>query len=109
MAYTMIHIIIAEEIFSEFSLNINENDFLIGTIAPDAVHSCEEFSYKLKEKSHFFPEGLTWGKVDTCTKANLWMDSVLEFYEKNKENINSSFLLGYIIHVFVDIYNALYY
>jgi len=56
MAYTMIHIIIAEEIFSEFSLNINENDFLIGTIAPDAVHSCEEFSYKLKEKSHFFPK-----------------------------------------------------
>ena len=109
MAYTMIHIIIAEEIFSKFSLNINENDFLIGTIAPDAVHSCEEFSYKLKEKSHFFPESLTWGKVDTCTKANLWMDSVLEFYEKNKENINSSFLLGYIIHVFVDIYNALYY
>lgn len=48
MAYTMIHIIIAEEIFSKFSLNINENDFLIGTIAPDAVHSCEEFSYKLK-------------------------------------------------------------
>lgn len=41
MAYTMIHIIIAEEIFSKFSLNINENDFLIGTIAPDAVHSCE--------------------------------------------------------------------
>lgn len=56
MAYTMIHIIIAEEIFSKFSLNINENDFLIGTIAPDAVHSCEEFSYKLKEKSHFFPK-----------------------------------------------------
>lgn len=71
MAYTMIHIIIAEEIFSKFSLNINENDFLIGTIAPDAVHSCEEFSYKLKEKSHFFPANLTWGKVDTCTKANL--------------------------------------
>lgn len=62
MAYTMIHIIIAEEIFSKFSLNINENDFLIGTIAPDAVHSCEEFSYKLKEKKSFFSRKFNLGK-----------------------------------------------
>ena len=51
MAYTMIHIIIAEEIFSKFSLNINENDFLIGTIAPDAVHSCEELPLFLSQAS----------------------------------------------------------
>ena len=103
MAYTMTHILIAEKVLEYFNCPIDYATYIVGTIAPDAVHANHNYSRGLKEKSHIFAEGLKWGEVTRENELDEWLDSIKKFYKNNYFKYDRDFFLGYIVHVLADI------
>jgi hypothetical protein len=103
MAYTMTHVLVAEKVLEYFDFPIDYSTYMVGAVAPDAVHANPNYSPKLKEKSHLFAEGLKWGMVTSENEFDKWLRSVKEFYENNNSKYDRDFFLGYIVHVLTDI------
>lgn len=75
MAYTMTHIFIAEKLFDRFQKKIDYATYILGATTPDAVHVLENYTPKLKERSHLFPLGLRWGEVSKGEDERNWLAS----------------------------------
>lgn len=109
MAFTMTHILIADMVL-EYIPDINDYPtYILGTIAPDAVHANQSYSAKLKERSHLFTPNLMWGKIDDWEKAEEWIQNIRNYYNVNKVRYNHDFLWGYIVHLLVDVYNSMFF
>ena len=106
MAFPLTHLIVAKNIIKTHGIK-DEEDFLLGSIAPDAVHYRKSFVGasmaeigKAKKTSHLCPESdEKWGSV---TDNDGWLLSVKTFLGEHEK---SSFRLGYATHVLTDIYN----
>lgn len=109
MAYTMTHILIAEKLQHELGREVDYPAYILGTIAPDAVHANPNFSVELKERSHLFPENLKWGKVTNEEQILPWLENIKDYYIKNRDMYNIDFLSGYIIHLLADVYNSVHF
>lgn len=109
MAYTMMHIVIAERVFEQITGVKDHSTYLLGTIAPDAVHARDNYEVTQKEKSHLFVEGLRWGKIENHSLAEDWENSIGNYYLANQEVYYHDFLLGYIVHLFADVYNSIHF
>ena len=83
MASGLIHICITKEINKY--LKRNENEILIGSIAPDIA----KLINIPKEKTHF---------IDTEKD----IPNIEKFLEKYKKNLNNDFVMGYYIHLYTD-------
>lgn len=107
MAYTMTHIYIAEKVAERLGDIRDYPTYILGTIAPDAVHADDNYVVADKERSHLFTEGLHWGKISNVTQVDAWVGSIRRFYKVNKDKYNHDFLLGYIVHLYADVYNSM--
>ncbi|PFE03038.1 hydrolase [Bacillus cereus] len=87
MGSRIMHLIIANGIAERLSIQ-DKTSFLLGGIAPDAVHSKVE-----KEVSHFYA-----GTTKNYTRR-VDFDS---FFYKYESFIDSSFILGYYTHLIAD-------
>lgn len=99
----MTHILVAEKVLEYFDCPIDYATYIVGAIAPDAVHANPNYSPELKEKSHLFADGLKWGEVASEKEYDEWLDSTKEFYFNNYFKYDRDFFLGYIVHVLTDI------
>jgi len=81
------HVIIANGIAEKLSIH-DKTSFLLGAVAPDAVHSKKE-----KGTSHFYA-----GTTKNYTRR-IDYDS---FFHKYESHINSPFILGYYTHLIAD-------
>ena len=99
----MTHILVAEKVLEYFDCPIDYDTYIVGSIAPDAVHANPNYSPELKEKSHLFADGLKWGEVASEKEYDEWLDSIKEFYFNNYFKYDRDFFLGYIVHVLTDI------
>ena len=61
MSYQMTHLEVAYRLLDKYKWIEVRPDFLLGAIAPDAVHFHEEYYTKLKEQSHLWDCGPRWG------------------------------------------------
>ena len=109
MPYTMTHILTAEKVLHNMGRKLDYPTYILGAIAPDAVHASQDFSVKLKERSHLFTEGLKWGKIGTETEAQLWLGNIKKFYLENRDKYNFDFLSGYIVHLLTDVYCSIHF
>lgn len=109
MAYTMVHVLIAEEVQRRFERKIDYATYILGAIAPDAVHSIPNFVVEFKERSHLFTEGLKWGQVGNEREVKPWLDNIQQYYLKNRNKYNIDFLLGYIVHLLADVYCSVHF
>lgn len=109
MAYTMTHILAAEKLLHEFGKETDYSTYILGSIAPDAVHACADFSKELKERSHLFPEGLRWGKVEGEADAQKWLANIKSYYISNRDQHDASFLKGYMVHLLTDVYCSVHF
>lgn len=109
MAYTMTHILIAEQVQKRLSEIEDGATYLLGTIAPDAVHANPGYHPGLKETSHLLPPDVRWGRVEKEEQVEAWIDRIDRFYEENKTKYDRDFLLGYVVHLLVDVYSVLYF
>ena len=104
MAYSMIHLEVAYRLLNKWDWIKNPGDFLVGAVAPDAVHFCENYQIRMKEKSHIWDCGPRWGITEDPDK---WESDVMRFWEENKDADNKDFIAGYCVHILTDIHNAL--
>ena len=53
VAQPMMHLLVADKIYTEIFSSIHSyGDFLLGSIAPDAVHVKEDYTREIKNISH---------------------------------------------------------
>jgi len=105
MAFPLTHLIVADLILKK--LPFEHSEFLLGSIAPDAVHYRAEFHGAAmanigaaKKITHLCPvSDERWGQV---TDNIGWEECVREFLRKNP---NDAFLAGYAVHALTDIFN----
>ncbi len=105
MAFTMTHVLAAEKVLEYLPAVSDYSTYILGTIAPDAVHANPNYTVELKERSHLFTHGLRWGEIDNWEKAQLWIGNIKEYYWENRYRYNNDFLSGYIVHLIVDVYS----
>jgi len=96
----MVHLCIAKELLDTHPDIKDKPAFLLGSVAPDAVHHRNGFSGDDKRKSHLCVGSEKWGEI---VNNDEWMDYVLTFFNKYKNsNTGFDFLLGYISHILAD-------
>lgn len=87
MGSRIMHAIIANRIAEKLSIQ-DKTSFILGGVAPDAVHSAEE-----KGASHFYA-----GTTKNYTRRI----DFNSFFQKYKVHMDSLFLLGYYTHLIAD-------
>ena len=106
MAFPLTHLFVANSLINSFGIK-EQADFLLGSVAPDAVHYRKSFVGasmaeigRAKKTSHLCPvSNEKWGSV---TDNEGWQLSV-EIFLNNQEK--TPFRLGYATHVLTDIHN----
>lgn len=99
MAYQMIHLEIAYRLLDKYTWIEKNGDFLMGAIAPDAVHFHDKYEVRLKEQSHLWDYGPKWG---ITVESDKWKENVLEFWKEHENDDNRDFIAGYCIHILTD-------
>lgn len=103
MPFLMTHLHVAKSMYQRIPEAIKDlSQFLLGNIAPDAVHNRMGYTSEHKRVSHLCAGNERWGMV---TNNDEWAESVLKFLRKNKNSDNYSFILGYSCHILTDIFN----
>ncbi|MBU9675067.1 zinc dependent phospholipase C family protein [Planococcus sp. CP5-4] len=87
MGSRMMHLIIAGHVAERMEIS-DRPRFLLGGVAPDAVHGREQ-----KTKSHYYE-----GSVDDGTRRVNYEG----FMQKYKEQMKDEFILGYVVHLVGD-------
>ena len=98
MPLPMVHLLLARVL--EEKLSIKDNDyFILGSIAPDAIHARAGSKRLDKYETHMFVNGFHDEISKKVSRA-----SVLEVmkYSMNLEREERQFVLGYCIHILLD-------
>ncbi len=103
MAYTMTHILIAERLLEDLKTPVDHSTFILGAIAPDAVHAAKTYSVEQKERSHLLPEGQRWGRITHEQEYEIWLDRIASFYHHDRDKYDPALFLGYIVHLLTDV------
>ncbi len=92
MAQPMMHLLVAEIIYSSKHILIRSfEDFLLGSIAPDAVHMKADYVRELKDISHY----------GFSSQSSIhFFDAFMEKYENAD---NRDFVCGYLVHLVSDL------
>lgn len=109
MSYAMTHLIIAD-MFAENVPVACRDLFLLGSIAPDSVHSRADFTKRLKARCHYLQEEENWGEVYEEAPMIKWYGMLKAFYRKKSvaatDPAAEAFLKGYTLHILTDIFNC---
>ena len=91
MAMPMMHLLIADKIYTEDSSAIRSyGEFLLGSIAPDAVHMREDCTRELKRTAHY--------RYNSESPIS-YFDT---FFGEYSTSENRDFVLGYLVHLLSD-------
>ncbi|WP_454190132.1 hypothetical protein [Paenibacillus sp. Marseille-Q7038] len=91
MPWPMVHFAVANEIYD----GQVSPAFLLGSIAPDAIHAREGATREEKMRSHFV--------VDDCfADTTLLTSKYLEYIGLSEDPLWKTYVAGYIIHIFTD-------
>lgn len=99
MLFPMTHLIIARNILNATSQIKDPAQFMLGSIAPDAVHFRPDFESDMKKVSHLVVGEERWGWV---TDNDGWKENILTFFDLMKDE-DPDFILGYCAHILADI------
>lgn len=109
MAYAITHLCAAWKLLEEGAAVENRADFLLGAVAPDAVHYRDgEYSSDMKLFAHVGCDSMDvipekWGYI---TEIAAWRDRLLRFRAETQDYPHRDFLLGYLVHCFTDLCNT---
>ena len=90
MAQPMMHLLIADKIYEKFSSIHSYGDFLLGSIAPDAVHVKENYTREIKDISHY--------RFNSKSHID-YFDTFINEYHTSE---NKDFVIGYLVHLLSD-------
>lgn len=115
MAFQMIHMEIAYRLLQYLPQVKHPAEFILGSVAPDAVHMDPEdvrlaadFDVTRKVRSHLFEDCGPWGDTQDYEQ---WEQNISAFFEKNvaveTEPVRRDFMLGIFVHCLTDRWNDL--
>lgn len=99
MSYQMTHLEVAYRLLEQYRWIKTGPDFLLGAIAPDAVHFHVKYHPELKEQSHLWDCGPRWG---ITLDSDKWKRNVLDFWNIHKTDSNRDYIAGYCVHILTD-------
>lgn len=101
MSYPMVHLKVAYGLLARHGGGWIERpgDFLLGSVAPDAVHFHDRYDVSLKEKSHLWEFGPRWG---ITVDSEGWLEAIRKFWKENQSVGNRDFMAGYCTHLLTD-------
>lgn len=101
MSYPMVHLKVAYGLLLRYGDGWIERpgDFLLGSVAPDAVHFHDGYQVSLKEKSHLWEFGPHWG---ITLDSEGWLEAIRKFWKENQSVGNWDFMAGYCTHLLTD-------
>jgi len=102
MPFVMTHLHIAYNIVSNTPEIKKPCDFMLGALAPDSIHSRENYNSDMKKKSHLCVGDEKWGRLSNNEE---WLKNVIDFLQKNKHTEKIDFIYGYCSHILADIQN----
>ena len=94
MSYPMVHLKVAYGLLLRYGDGWIERpgDFLLGSVAPDAVHFHDRYDVSLKEKSHLWEFGPRWG---ITLDSEGWLEAIRKFWKENQSVENRDFMAGF--------------
>lgn len=115
MSFQMIHMEIAYRLLAYFPQVKHPAEFILGSVAPDAVHMdpdavclTADFDVTRKVQSHLFEDCGPWGDTQDYGQ---WEHNISAFFEKNvaveAEPVRSAFMFGIFVHCLTDRWNDL--
>ena len=104
MPYPMVHLETAYQLAGQFDWIEKPGDFLLGSVAPDAVHFHENYDVHQKEISHIWDCGPIWG---VTLESEKWLNNICIFWKQHKKDAERDFIAGYCVHLFTDWMNDL--
>jgi len=105
MSFQMIHMEIAYRLLERFPQIENASEFILGSVAPDAVHMDPKYLVDFKVKSHMF-EGC--GKWSDTQDYQQWKKNIRRVFYKaagEEKTIYRDFVLGLCVHCLTDYWN----
>lgn len=106
MAFQMIHMEIAYRVMQKLGIPEGREEFLLGSVAPDAVHMRDDYKVEDKIHSHLFEGCGPWGDTRDYDR---WIANIHSFWEKfgkNEIDINRRMLIaGIFTHCKTDYWN----
>lgn len=103
MPYPMVHMLIACRVMEKTGQIERPGDFILGSVAPDAVHFHKGFLPEMKETTHLWKgSGPAWG---ITTDSERWKENIVRFREilsGTEVCENPDFAAGYLIHLLTD-------
>lgn len=103
MSFQMIHMEIAYRLLQFFPQVKHPAEFILGSVAPDAVHMALQFDVDRKVKSHLFEDCGPWGDTQDYGQ---WKRNIAAFFKKNvkaeAEPARRDFALGICVHCLTD-------
>ncbi len=109
MSFQMTHMQIAYNLLDIYGITKGQDEFILGSVAPDAVHFRQNFRIEEKVHSHLFEGCGPWGDTQDYEK---WISNIGNFYEeyvtKETDAKFKAFKLGICVHCLTDYYNDLF-
>lgn len=102
MPFAMTHLWIAQNLLKRTDRIKNPGQFILGALAPDAIHFRDDYNSDMKKASHLCVGDEKWGRL---TNNGEWLSNVLDFLEENRHGPNGDFICGYCSHILADIEN----
>lgn len=99
MSYPMVHMMVAYRLLARWDRIERQGDFILGAVAPDAVHFHDPYTLSMKEKSHIWSCGPHWG---ITIEGDRWREEILRFWDQHKQDDNRDFMAGYCVHLLTD-------
>ncbi|WP_138493804.1 hypothetical protein [Paenibacillus pinistramenti] len=92
MPWPMVHFAVAQALFGD----IPSPSFLIGSIAPDAIHVREKITREDKGRTHLVQEGNLPG-------AEVIFQTCRQYLERSGDRAWKDFVRGYFTHIYTDL------
>lgn len=103
MPYPMVHMQIACRVMEKTGQIERPGDFILGSVAPDAVHFHMGFLPEMKETTHLWKgSGPAWG---VTTDSGRWKENIVRFRKTlfgSEGCENPDFAAGYLTHLLTD-------
>lgn len=108
MAFQMIHMEIAYRLLKHIPQIENKAEFILGCVAPDAVHMNPDYQVEMKVKTHMFEGCGMWSDTQDYQR---WHSNIYHVFGKLASAKESSpyrdFVIGLCVHCLTDYWNDL--
>lgn len=108
MAYQMVHMEVAYRLILRLGISTFDEQFILGSVAPDSVHMRDPYKVEDKVHTHLFEGCGPWGEPEDYER---WMTNIEAFRDNfvrpQTDSKMRMFDLGIYVHCLTDYYNDL--